>query len=308
MVQRIILISLFILSLSCCENDKPTEGENQNPQVMEGEQDVNTEGSFPISPDGENQSVGNKFWPDKIPFDLSYRIVSKYPHDATAFTQGLVWVDGLLYESTGLWEQSSVRIVELETGIPVTMHALPQQFNGQEFDRLFGEGLAIVGDLVYQLTWKNGVCFVYSRNNLELQNIFNYTGEGWGLTSDGENLIMSDGTDNIYFRSPGTFKVVRTIQVKQRGTPISNLNELEYIEGYICANVWYKNFIAVINPTTGEVVGRIELDGLKEQLVNAEQADVLNGIAYNPETKHLLITGKLWDTLFEIELAPKVTK
>jgi glutamine cyclotransferase len=141
-----------------------------------------------------------------------------------------------------------------------------------------------------------------------LQNIFNYTGEGWGLTSDGENLIMSDGTDNIYFRSPGTFKVVRTIQVKQRGTPISNLNELEYIEGYICANVWYKNFIAVINPTTGEVVGRIELDGLKEQLVNAEQADVLNGIAYNPETKHLLITGKLWDTLFEIELAPKVTK
>lgn len=305
MVQRIILISLFVLSLSCCENNKPTDVENQNPQILEGEQNVNTAGSYSSSADGENQDDTHDFWHYKIPFDLSYRVVSKYPHDATAFTQGLVWSDGLLYESTGLWEQSSVRIVELETGIPVIMHALPQQFNGQEFDRLFGEGLAVVGDLVYQLTWKNEVCFVYSRDNLELKNVFYYTGEGWGLTFDGKDLIMSDGTENIYFRDPETFKVLRTIQVKEQGASVSNLNELEYIDGYICANVWYKDFIVVINPTTGEVVGRIELHGLKEQLINSGQADVLNGIAYNPETKHLLVTGKLWDTLFDIELVHK---
>lgn len=301
-----ILIQLFIFT-SCCDSKKPVEGENYNPPPVPDGQ-IQTEPEEAENPPQEGIDEGeltSSLWAYPHPFTLTYNIVSKYLHDSTAFTQGLIWDNGVLYESTGLYEESSIRIVDLETGIPTLIRSLPQEYNGQTFNKLFGEGIAIVNNLIYQLTWKEKVCFVYSRYNLELQNVFYYNGEGWGLTYDGKYLVMSDGSAYLSFRDPETFKIIKTIQVQDKGTPITQLNELEFIEGYICANVWYKDYIVVIHPETGTVVGRIELYNLKSQLTNPAQADVLNGIAYRSDNNHLLVTGKYWDTLFEIELLPK---
>lgn len=308
-MKHYVIISCLIIFFvfSCCNDIKPGEGENTLPtSTPEGQNQPEPEGiENPVSEgmyEGENTS---SFWSYPHPFVLTYRIVSKYPHDSSAFTQGLIWDDGVLYESTGLYGKSSIRIVELETGIPILVQNLPQEYNGQLFNRVFGEGMAIVGNYLYQLTWKEGICFVYSKDNLEFQKGFYYNGEGWGLTYDGKYLIMSDGSSNLSFRNPETFDIIKTVSVQEHESPISQLNELEFIEGYICANVWYKDFIAVIHPETGEVAGKIDLHGLKEQLSNNNQADVLNGIAFRSDNKHLLVTGKYWDTLFEIELLLK---
>jgi len=304
----IIFIYCFLLS-SCCDSKSPGEGEHSNPPIIP-EGSIENEGMENPQYEGEERGeaeIYSTFWNYKQPFMLTYKIVAKYPHDNTAFTQGLIWDNNVLYESTGLYGQSSIRIVELETGIPLLVRGLPQEYNGQNFNRVFGEGIAIMGNSLYQLTWKEEVCFIYSRNNLELQKVSYYTGEGWGLTCDGKNLIMSDGSAYLSFREPETFKIVKTILVQENGTPISHLNELEFIEGYICANVWYKDYILVIHPGTGFVVGKIDLQGLRNQLSNPHQADVLNGIAYRNDNNHLLVTGKYWDTLFEIELIQKNT-
>ncbi len=302
----IILIQSFLF-FSCCDNNKPIEGENSNlPPVSEGQTQNDPEGAEnPIQEGFLEGEITSSLWAYPHPFTLTYRIVSEYPHDSTAFTQGLIWNDGILYESTGLYGKSTIRIVELETGIPILVRSLPEEYNGQTFNKLFSEGIAIVDNLIYQLTWKEGVCFVYSKDSLELQKVFYYTGEGWGLAYDGKHLLMSDGSAHIYFRDPETFKVIKTILVQEGGNPVSQLNELEFIEGYICANVWYKDYIVVIHPETGKVVGKIELYGLKNRLSNSSQADVLNGIAFRNDNNHLLVTGKYWDTLFEIELLPK---
>jgi glutamine cyclotransferase len=168
---------------------------------------------------------------------------------------------------------------------------------------LFGEGITLYQGKIYQLTWRNGICFVYERDSFRNITEFSYAGEGWGLTHDGKHLIMSDGSDTLTFRDPDTFAVVKRLQVKAAGAPVRNLNELEYVEGEIYANVWQTDLIARISPRTGEVVGWIDLSGLLSER-EAREADVLNGIAYDPKEKRLFVTGKLWPKLFEIELVP----
>lgn len=256
-----------------------------------------------LSPEGDNLPDVEIItpWDIEPPFTLSYKVVAKYPHDPTAFTQGFVYKDGLLYESTGLWEKSSVRITNLTSGEILLMRKLPEEYVGTVFSNLFGEGLALLNKELFQLTWKNGICFVYDAEDLSLKRLYRYPREGWGLTYDGYYLIRSDGSNTIYFHYPHDFTISHTIKVFDNGNAIKNLNELEFIEGYICANVWRTNYIVVIDPTMGNVVGKIILEGLFNQQNNA-QADVLNGIAYIPERKTLLVTGKLWDTVFEIAL------
>ena len=226
-----------------------------------------------------------------------YRVVAEYPHDPDAFTQGLVYVDGVLYEGTGLEGRSTLRRVDLESGRVLDSVPLADQH--------FGEGIAVLGDRVYQLTWQSGICFVYDRETFERQDQFSYPTEGWGLTTDGEQLIMSDGTDRLYFRDPETFEETGHVDVRDGGAPVVNLNELEFVDGEVWANVWKTDRIARIDPATGRVTGWIDLTGLLSPVARAERpVDVLNGIAHDPETGRIFVTGKLWPTLFEIELVP----
>jgi len=228
----------------------------------------------------------------------SYRVVNTYPHDREAFTQGLVFEDGVLYESTGLYGNSSLRRVDLHTGEVLDIHELP--------GNLFGEGIAVHGNRISQLTWRNQVGYVYDRDSFQLLQTFNYPTEGWGLTYDGERLIMSDGTSTLYFLDPVTYERMGWIDVIESpaSSYIPRLNELEYVKGEIYANVWQTDRIARIAPSTGQVVGWIDLEGLLSEEDRSEQVDVLNGIAYDAENDRLFVTGKLWPKLFEIELIP----
>jgi len=225
----------------------------------------------------------------------SYNIVNTYPHDPHAFTQGLVFEDGFLYEGTGgLYGNSSLRKVELETGNILQIRKLSSEF--------FGEGITIYGNKVIQLTWQSHVGFVYDKNSLELLQEFNYSTEGWGITHDGQHLIMSDGTSTLHFLDPQTFEEIGQLDVSGDGGPVSRLNELEYVQGKIYANVWQTDRIAIIAPATGRVVGWIDLEGLLTAEDRTEPVDVLNGVAYDADNDRLFVTGKLWPKLFEIEL------
>ncbi len=223
----------------------------------------------------------------------TYRIINIYPHDNNAFTQGLVIEDGILYESTGLYGKSTLRKVELETGEIIQIHDLEDQY--------FGEGITIFEDRIIQLTWESHLGFVYKKDNFELIREFNYPTEGWGITHDGERLIMSDGSAKLYFLDPDTFEEIGRIQVYDSNGPVTKLNELEYVNGKVFANVWETDRIAKIEPITGEVIEWIDLKGLLSSKEN-DDADVLNGIAYDVENDRLFVTGKLWPKLFEIEL------
>jgi len=224
------------------------------------------------------------------------RVVNTWPHDHGAFTEGLVYHDGTLLESTGLNGQSSLRRVELKTGRVLQQVTVPSEY--------FGEGLAALNGKLYQLTWKNHKGFVYDLDTFRLERTFSYDGEGWGLTTDGQSLILSDGTDQIRFLDPGTFQVRRSIHVTDHGHSVDRLNELEHVKGEIFANIWQTDFIARIDPATGNVLGLINLDGL---LPSAERigTDVLNGIAYDAAGDRLFVTGKWWPKLFEVKLEPK---
>jgi len=224
----------------------------------------------------------------------TYNIVNTYPHDRTAFTQGLVFEDDVLYEGTGQYEHSTLRKVELETGDILQIRELSDEF--------FGEGITIYGDEVIQITWQNNVGFVYDKNSFDLLQQFNYKTEGWGITHDGTRLIMSDGTSTLHFLDPQTFEEIGQVEVLDNDTPIANLNELEYIQGEIYANVWKEDWIVRIVPGTGRVVGWIDLRGLLTAENRSEPVDVLNGIAYDAEADRLFVTGKWWPKLFEIEL------
>lgn len=227
----------------------------------------------------------------------SYRVIRAYPHDPNAFTQGLVYQDGFLYEGTGRPGQSSLRRVELETG--AVLQSVSLDF------RHFGEGIAILGDRIYQLTWKTHTCFVHDKRSFAVLRTFSYDGEGWGLTTDGQYVIMSDGSSTLAVRDPETFVIVREINVQDHGTPVERLNELEFIDGEIWANVWQTDRIARIDPRTGEVTGWIDLTGLLSAADRlGRQVDVLNGIAYDPATKRIFVTGKLWPKLYQIEILP----
>ena len=224
-----------------------------------------------------------------------YRIVHVYPHDPNAFTQGLVYVDGHLYESTGLNGRSSLRMVDLQTGQVVQRHSLPAEY--------FGEGLTSWGDSLVQLTWKAGTALVYDRFSFALRRTLHYPGEGWGLTQNGKSLIMSDGSPVLRFLDPRTFREIRRLPVvDENGHPVLDLNELEYIRGEIYANLWHTDRIARISPRTGKVLGWIDLSGLMDKSLLSDPDAVLNGIAYDSRFDRLFVTGKLWPKLFEIKV------
>ena len=223
-----------------------------------------------------------------------YEIVHTYPHDRGAFTQGLLYLDGALYESTGLNGRSSLRKVDLETGKVLQKVDVAPQF--------FAEGLAELDGKLYQLTWQEHRAFVYDLKTFALDTEFSYPYEGWGLTTDGKELILSDVTDQIRFINPANFKTVRTIFVRENGLAVANLNELEYVKGEIFANIWQTNDIVRINPATGEVTGKISFTGLLKPEDRDSTTDVMNGIAYDAVGDRLFITGKCWPKLFEIRL------
>ena len=227
----------------------------------------------------------------------SPEIVRRYPHDAGAYTQGLIFHEGVLYESTGMEGRSSIRRVDLETGQVLAKRDLAQRY--------FGEGIAIVGDRLYQLTWRSGEAFVYSVPELEPRGSFRYYGEGWGLTTDGTSLIMSNGSHRLQFIEPSDFSVTRTIDVRSGGSRVSQLNELEWVKGEVWANVYMTDQIARIDPNTGEVVGWIDLTGILTRAERTGREDVLNGIAYDAASDRIFVTGKLWPRLFEIRLTQK---
>ena len=226
--------------------------------------------------------------------DDGYRIVRAYPHDARAFTQGLIYLDGHLYESTGLKGESSLRMEDLDSGKIEQYAAVPAQY--------FGEGLTNWGSTLVQLTWQSGIAFVYDRFSFRVLRTFRYPGEGWGLTQDGKHLILSDGTSTLRFLDPATFREVRHITVRSKGAPVTKLNELEYIHGEIYANIWYSDRIARISPATGNVLGWIDLTGLLSSDERSSPDAVLNGIAYDPQHDRLFVTGKLWPKIFEIKI------
>ena len=228
----------------------------------------------------------------RAPVD-SYQVVRSYPHDPGAFTQGLVYHDGVLYESTGLNGQSSLRRVRLETGEVLQIHRLE--------NRYFAEGMAIWKDRIVQLTYTTEIGFVYERETFKPVRTFTYSGEGWGLTHDGKRLIMTDGSSYLRFLDPETFKETGRVRVTDGGVPVEQLNELEYIKGEVFANVWGSHRIARIDPATGRVTRWIDLTGLLDPKL-ARDVDVLNGIAYDADKDRLFVTGKLWPRLFEIRI------
>ena len=227
-----------------------------------------------------------------------YEIIHVYPHDKTAFTEGMVYDGKTLYESTGLYGNSTLRQVDLTTGRILKLYRLP--------DELFGEGLTLWKDQLIQLTWQSRMGFVYNKESFNQNRSFGYPRDGWGLTNDGQRLIMSDGTDALYYLSPDTFDDIGSIRVKDNSNPVDQLNELEFIKGKVYANIYQTSRIAIISPETGEVTGYIDLQGLVVRERKLGNVDVLNGIAYEADKDLLLITGKLWPELFEIKIQPEV--
>jgi glutamine cyclotransferase len=226
-----------------------------------------------------------------------YQIVREYPHDPEAYCQGLVYHEGYLIEGTGQYGKSELRRVRLETGEVVQSVVLDEKY--------FGEGVAVWQDRIYQLTWRERIAFVYNKQTLaSTGETFRYAGEGWGLTTDGRYLIMSDGTSVLSFLEPRTFQKVKEIIVRENNKRVRNLNELEYIDGLIYANIWKEDDIVQIDPRTGKVVGRIHLRGLNPK-ASWYDDHVLNGIAYDAENNRLFVTGKNWPKLYEIRLIPR---
>ncbi|MGH9855142.1 MAG: glutaminyl-peptide cyclotransferase, partial [Blastocatellia bacterium] len=247
----------------------------------------------PGATQAESQSQTQMTAPARVQ-TYSYEVINTYPHDPGAFTQGLVFHQGLLYESTGLNGSSSLRRVELETGRVLKRVDVPSVF--------FAEGLALFNSRLYQLTWQNQQGFVYDLDSFNMVGGFRYAGEGWGLTHNGHSLIMSDGTSQIRFANPDTFEIQRTITVQDNRREINQLNELEYVKGEIYANIWQTDRVARIDPNSGRVTAWINLSGLLSPEDRARGVDVLNGIAYDEASDRLFVTGKFWPKLFEIRL------
>lgn len=237
--------------------------------------------------------------PTKTPA-INYTIVAEYPHDTSAYTQGLEFYKGKLYEGTGDFKTSSLRITDHKTGKVERKHMMGT-------DTIFGEGITIFKNRIYQLTWQSHIVYVYDVNNIDKPiKTFNWPYEGWGLSNNGTDLIISDGSANIYFVNADDFKLKSTIQVTENGDPIDSINELEYVDGFVYANVYQTDVIVKIDPVSGHVVGKMELPGLKEKFFAGQnivgRTDVLNGIAYDSVSKNLFITGKRWPKMFELKL------
>jgi glutamine cyclotransferase len=231
----------------------------------------------------------------KPPEQLKVKVLATHHHDPQAYTQGLLWHDGKLYESGGQYGASSLREVNPVTGEVLRFVLVDQTY--------FAEGLALVGDRLIQLTWKEDKAFVYGLAKLDPRGTFDYTGEGWGLCYDGQKLIMSDGSDRLTFRDPATFTPQGGVNVTENGAPVLNLNELECVDGVVYANVWQTDRILRIDPATGRVTATIDASGLLTAAESAK-AEVLNGIAWRPDTKTFYITGKYWPKMFEVQFVP----
>jgi glutaminyl-peptide cyclotransferase len=242
-----------------------------------------------------NQHPNNEQNNQDKPINYTYTILHTYPHDTSAFTEGLAYSDGYLYESTGLNGNSTLRKDDLVTGEVLQQISLEPQY--------FGEGIALVDDKIVQLTWQSQVGFIYNKTSFKQIGQFTYTTEGWGITSDGKTLIMSDGTATLYFLNPETFERTGTIQVHDGNMSINMLNELEYVNGSVYANVWHEDRIAIINIRNGEVEGWINLEGINRNPIS-DYEDVLNGIAFDSVNGRLFVTGKRWPDIFEIQLVP----
>ena len=226
----------------------------------------------------------------------SYRIINEFDHDETAFTEGLALNDGLLYESTGLWDQSRLVAVDIWTGEIQRRHNLEPLY--------FAEGITLLGDEIFQMTYQSCIGFVYDKDSFQLKRTFHFQHQGWGLTDDGNQLIMSNGSAALIFVDPETMEVKRSVIVADQAGPVGSLNELEYIDGEIYANIYKTTLIARISPETGAVTGWIDMCGINPDPAVLKDPFVLNGIAYDEETGHLFITGKCWPKVYEIELVP----
>lgn len=245
-------------------------------------------------------AAGSPAGPVEPPEPVQYAVetVEVYTRPEPGFTQGLAFEDGLLYESTGLHGQSALTAYRFPSYDVQKRHRLA--------DRYFGEGLAVVGDSLVQLTWQAGVVFVYDKSSLQERRRARYRGrEGWGLTWDGDSLIMSDGSDRLYFLDPEDFRVRRAVTVERKGHAVRRLNELEYIDGLVYANVWFSNVIVMIDPKSGAVVGEADMSALADRYADAPRDNVLNGIAWDPRERRLFVTGKRWPHLYQVKLTPR---
>jgi len=281
-MRLITVLFTCILAIGCSGNPTTT-----NTNVNSGKSSANTAKAGPLPVYG-------------------YEIVKSYPHDGNAFTQGLIYHNGFLYESTGQYGQSSLRKVELETGKVLQKVDQPKES--------FSEGITLLDGKIYQLGWQEGICRVYDVNDFKLIKEFTYQGQGWGIANDGTNLFMTDSTHVIRVLNPETFKSVKMLAVmSDDGRPLMKLNELEYVKGEIWANIWHSedpetlgkpNTIARIDPATGKLTGWINLDGISPDDIKRDHENVLNGIAYDPATDRIFVTGKLWKKLYEIKITP----
>jgi len=286
--MRFYLLILFTIFATSCKTENPVNRQNVNVNSI-----INTNKTANLP----SQTTG------KIPI-YTYEIVNTFKHDSKAFTQGLVFHNGFLYESTGQKGDSTVRKVEINSGRVLQNHDLSDAF--------FAEGMTVLNDRIYQITWQENTAFVYDANDFKLLNELKYQGEGWGLTDDGTNLIMSDGTHVIRIVEPETFKTTRTLVIlDENGKPLLDLNELEYVKGEIWANVWHSerigkpNHIARIDPNSGKLLGWINLQGISPDDVERDSENTLNGIAYDETGDRIFVTGKKWRNLYEIKLKAK---
>ena len=231
---------------------------------------------------------------------INYQVVKIYPHDTSSYTQGLEWYNNFLYEGTGDYEHSKLLKTDINTGEAV------QKIKVSDNPKIFGEGITILNNKIYQLTWQNNKAFVYDLETFKKLQEFDWPYEGWGLTNDGKSLIVSTGTSNLYYVNPDNFKIEKTIGVTDNYGPVSDLNELEYVKGVVYANIYQRNIIVKINPETGKVEGRIDLSNIQEKnnVSYSNSENVLNGIAYDSAKNVFYVTGKLWPAVFEIRLNP----
>lgn len=280
-MKKIVILIMSILVYSAC-NGRNAETANKS------DNDANAK--------SRTQSAPEKTQKESTAKKTSFDIIRIFDHDNKAFTQGLIYSDGLLYESTGQRGQSTLRKLNLTTGEVLTKIKVNDDY--------FAEGLTLLNGKLYQLTWVSKVCLIYDYKTMKQTGKFDYEGEGWGITTDGKNLIMSDGTNLLKIIDPKSYKVIKTIPVVDvNGVPISNLNELEYVNGELFANIWMSSNVARINLATGTAEEMIDFSSLWNYLNVSTNTDVLNGIAYNPETKTYYMTGKNWNKLFEIRFS-----
>jgi len=281
-----LLIAAFTLIVACGGNAVNTRG-GLEPGTTPGT------GGPPLS---QSPVVDDSSSSGGVP-TYTYDVVNRWPHDPTAFTQGLVFNDGALIESAGLYDHSSLRKVDLQTGKVLKKVDVPNKY--------FAEGLTVFQGKIFQLTWREDVCFVYDPHTFTLTSLLAYTGEGWGLTHDDQYLILSDGTNRLKFLDPVKLRVMRTISVYDGDRPLTDLNELEFIKGEIYANIWHTDRIVRIDPNSGRILGWIDLAGLLPASERSNEEAVLNGIAYDEVHDRLFVTGKLWPAIFEIRLKRK---